>query len=150
VIDYYYQVPPATSVFHHFGHALYYQRLNYFNADVTARLNRRMTLYTSFRINSDNGQGNRISDITGGTPIPGVANTNLGGTMITSYPMNFVTPEARLAIMLNRHLDWNLGYQYYGYNESDFLKTFPGSPRAQNYHAHLPYMSLRVYFGRKE
>jgi hypothetical protein len=52
--------------------------------------------------------------------------------------------------MLNRHLDWNLGYQYYGYNESDFLKTFPGSPRAQNYHAHLPYMSLRVYFGRKE
>jgi hypothetical protein len=117
---------------------------------MTARLSRRMTLYTSFRINNDGGQGNRISDITGGTPISGVANTNLGGTMITSYPMNFVTPEARLAIMLNRHLDWNLGYQYYGYNESDFLKTFPGSPRAQNYHAHLPYMSLRVYFGRKE
>jgi len=150
VIDYFYQVPPATSVFHHFGHALYYQRLNYFSADMTARLNRRMTLYTSFRINNDNGQGNRISDITGGTPIPGVANTNLGGTMITSYPMNFVTPEARLAFMINRHLDWNLGYQYYGYNESDFLKTFPGSTRAQNYHAHLPYMSLRIYIGRKE
>ena len=150
VIDYYYQVPPATSVFHHFGHALYYQRLNYFNADVTARLNRRMTLYTSFRINSDNGQGNRISNPTGGTPISGVANQNLGGTLITSYPMSFVTPEARLAIMINRHLDWNLGYQYYAYNESDFLKTFPGSPRAQNYHAHLPYMSLRLYIGRKE
>jgi hypothetical protein len=150
VIDYYYQVPPATSVFHHFGHALYYQRLNYFNADVTARLSRRMTLYTSFRLNSDNGQGNRISNPAGGTPISGVANQNLGGTLITSYPMNFMTPEARLAIMINRHLDWNLGYQYYGYNESDFLKTFPGSPRAQNYHAHLPYMSLRVYIGRKE
>jgi hypothetical protein len=150
VIDYYYQVPPATSVFHHFGHALYYQRLNYFNADVTARLNRRMTLYTSFRINSDNGQGDRISNPAGGTPISGVANQNLGGTLITSYPMNFVTPEARLAIMLNRHLDWNLGYQYYAYNENDFLKTFPGSPRAQNYHAHLPYMSLRIYIGRKE
>ena len=26
----------------------------------------------------------------------------------------------------------------------------PGSVRPQNYHAHLPYMSLRLYFGRKE
>ncbi|HEX3144803.1 MAG TPA: hypothetical protein VHQ64_12595 [Pyrinomonadaceae bacterium] len=159
VIDYYYQVPPAASLFHHFGHALYYQRNNYFFADVTSRLSRRMTLFTSFRMNKDNGQGDRLSNPAGGTPIQGgfvppggsspVA-ANLGGTMITSYPMNFVTPEARLAIMINRHLDWNLGYQYYGYNESDFLKTFPGSPRAQNYHAHLPYMSLRFYIGRKE
>ncbi len=159
VIDYYYQVPPAASVFHHFGHALFYQRNNYFFADVTSRLNRRMTLYTSFRMNKDNGQGNRLSDPAGGTPITGgyippggssPVTANLGGTMINSYPMNFVTPEARLAIMLNRHLDWNLGYQYYGYNESDFLKTFQSSPRAQNYHAHLPYMSLRFYIGRKE
>ena len=159
VIDYYYQVPPAASLFHHQGHALYYQRNNYFFADVTSRLNRRMTLFTSFRMNKDNGQGSRLSDPNGGTPIQGgfippggssAVAANLGGTMITSYPMNYLTPEARLAIMINRHLDWNLGYQYYAYNESDFLKTFPGSPRAQNYHAHLPYMSLRIYIGRKE
>jgi signal peptidase I len=154
VIDYYY-----NSIFHHLGHALYHQRNNYFFADVTSRLNRRMTLYTSFRMNKDNGQGNTLSDPAGGTPITGgfvppggssPVTANLGGTMITSYPMNFVTPEARLSIMLNRHLDWNLGYQYYAYNENGFLKTFPGSPRAQNYHAHLPYMSLRIYVGRKE
>ena len=159
VIDYYYQVPPAASVFHHFGHALYFQRNNYFFADVTSRINRRMTLYTSYHINKDNGQGSRLSDPAGGTPIPGgvippggssPVTANLGGTLITSYPMNYQTPEARLAIMLNRHLDWNLGYQYFAYNESQFLRTFPGSPRAQNYHAHLPYMSLRVYIGRKE
>ncbi|HEY0349949.1 MAG TPA: hypothetical protein VGC60_17520 [Pyrinomonadaceae bacterium] len=75
---------------------------------------------------------------------------NLGGTLITSYPNNFQSPEARLAIKINRHFDWNLGYQYFAYNESKFLNTFPGSPRAQNYHAHLPYMSLRLYIGRKE
>jgi hypothetical protein len=56
----------------------------------------------------------------------------------------------RLAIRINRRLDWNLGYQYYAYNESKIVNIFPASPRAQNYHAHLPYMSLRVYFGRKE
>ena len=139
VIDYLYAIPPASAVRHSTGHALYYQRLSYFFIDVTARLNRRMTLYTSYRLNDDNGQGNRLSD-PAGTP----------GTLITSYPMSFNSPEARLAIVINRHLDWNLGYQYYSYNESDFLTTFPGSLRAQNYHAHLPYMSLRLYFGRKE
>ncbi len=158
-IDYYYQVPPAASVFHHFGHALYFQRNNYFFADVTTRLNRRMTLYTSYHINKDNGQGNQLSNPAGGTPVaggvippggPAAVIANLGGTLITSYPMNYQTPEARLAIMLNRHLDWNLGYQYFAYNENQFLNTFPGSPRAQNYHAHLPYMSLRFYIGRKE
>ena len=150
-IDYFYQVPPAVTTFHHFGHALYFQRNNFFFIDATAQLNRRMTLYTSYRINQDNGQGNRLSDPTGGTfASSGTFTTVTGGTLITSYPMNFQSPEARLAIRLNRRLDWNLGYQYYAYNESKFPATFPGSPRAQNYHAHLPYMSLRFYFGRKE
>ena len=30
------------------------------------------------------------------------------------------------------------------------IKPAAGSKRAQNYHAHLPYMSLRLYIGRKE
>ncbi len=151
VIDYFYQVPPAATVFHHFGHALYFQRNNFFFIDATARLARRMTLYTSYRVNKDNGQGSQVSDPTGGTFVSsGTFTTVLGGTLITSYPMSFQSPEARLSIQLNRRLDWNLGYQYYNYNESKFPSTFPGSPRPQNYHAHLPYMSLRLYFGRKE
>jgi hypothetical protein len=139
VIDYFYQVPPAASVRHPMGHALYFQRNNYFYLDLVARLHRRVTLYSSYRLNQDDGQGDRLPDPAGNP-----------GTLITSYPMSFQSPEARLAIRVNRHLDWNLGYQYYNYNEDDFLRTFPGSPRAQNYHAHLPYMSLRVYIGRKE
>ena len=151
VIDYFYQVPPAVTTFHHFGHALYFQRNNFFFIDATATLARRMTLYTSYRINRDNGQGGRLSDPTGGTFVSsGTFTTVLGGTLITSYPMSFQSPEARLAISLNRRLDWNLGYQYYNYNESKFPSTFPGSPRPQNYHAHQPYMSLRLYFGRNE
>ena len=139
VVDYFYQVPPAASVEHPQGHALYFQRNNFFFADVVWRLTRRMTLFSSYRINKDNGQGDRLPDPAGNP-----------GTLINSYPMSFQSPEGRLAIRLNRRLDWNLGYQYYNYNEDGFLRTFPGSPRAQNYHAHLPYMSLRLYFGRKE
>ena len=147
VIDYFYHVPPAVSTFHHFGHALYFQRNNYFYIDTTARLNRRMTLFTSYRVNQDGGQGNRVADPTGGGFVSsGSFTTVLGGTLISSYPMSFQSPEGRLAIKLNRHFDWNLGYQYINYNE----RKFPLSPKPQNYHAHLPYMSLRFYIGRKE
>ena len=139
IIDYFYQVPPAASVQHPQGHALYFQRNNFFYTDLVWRLTHRISLFSSYRINKDGGQGSRLSDPTGNP-----------GTLITSYPMSFQSPEGRLSVRLNRHFDWNLGYQYYNYNEDGFLRTFPGSPRAQNYHAHLPYMSLRLYFGRKE
>jgi hypothetical protein len=129
VVDYFY-----NSVRHPLGHSLYFMRNNFFFFDTTAQLFPRVTLYASYRINQDNGQNNRLADPTG-TP----------GTLISSYPMNFQSPEARLAIKINKRLDWNLGYQYYNYNESALV-----GPRPQNYHAHLPYTSLRIYFGRRE
>jgi len=117
------------------GNALYYLRLNYFYVESTARLSDRITLYSAYRISDDNGQGNRVSDpvVTGAR------------TLVSSYPMTFQSPEARLAVKLHRRLDWNVGYQYYNYNESSVV-----GPRPQNYHAHLPYTSLRIYFGRIE
>jgi hypothetical protein len=134
VVDYFYQVPPATSVRHPIGHSLYFMRNNFFFIDTTAQLHPRVTLYAAYRVNQDNGQGNRLADPTG-TP----------GTLISSYPMSFQSPEARLAIKINKRLDWNLGYQYYNYDENALV-----GPRPQNYHAHLPYTSLRLYFGRRE
>jgi hypothetical protein len=129
VIDYYY-----NSIRHPLGHTLYFMRNNFFFLDTTARLHPRVTLFASYRINQDDGQGGRLADPTG-TP----------GTLINSYPMSFQSPEARLAIKLSRRVDWNLGYQYYNYNENAVV-----GPRPQNYHAHLPSTSLRIYFGRNE
>jgi hypothetical protein len=129
VIDYFY-----NSIRHPAGHTLYFVRNNFFFVDTTVQLARRATLFTSYRVNQDGGQGNRLADPTG-TP----------GTLINSYPMSFQSPEGRLVIKINRKLDWNLGYQYYNYNESALI-----GPRPQNYHAHLPYTSLRFYFGRAE
>lgn len=160
IINYAYAVPPFPSgtlgsgQASIRGHSLYYVRNNYFYLEGTVRLNRRMTLYTSYRINKDNGQGNSLSDprVLLTTPIvePGSTTAVATGNVITSYPMSYQSPEARLAVKLNRRLDWNLGYQYFNYNESKFALTFAGTPRPQNYHAHLPYMSLRLYIGRKE
>jgi len=129
VVDYFF-----NSVRHPLGHSLYFVRNHFFFFDTTAQLFPRVSLYTSYRINKDNGQGSRLADPLG-TP----------GSLISSYPMSYQSPEGRLAIKLNRRVDWNLGYQYYNYQESLIV-----GPRPQNYHAHLPYTSLRVYFGRKE
>ncbi|HEX7176624.1 MAG TPA: hypothetical protein VF240_15270 [Pyrinomonadaceae bacterium] len=121
------------------GHSLYFVRNHYFNFDVSAQPFRRVSVYAAYRVNRDAGQGNRLSNYS-------------AGEFISSYPMHYQSPEARVSIRLNRRLDWNLGYQYYNYNESRLATynqgTFIISPRPQNYHAHLPYTSLRIYFGR--
>jgi hypothetical protein len=129
VVDYFF-----NSVRHPLGRSLYFMRNSFFFIDTTIQIVPRATLFTSYRVNHDNGQGTRAADPTGN---PGI--------LISSYPMTYHSPEARLAIKLHRRLDWNLGYQYYNYNESLIV-----GPRPQNYHAHLPYTSLRFYFGRKE
>jgi hypothetical protein len=117
-----------------FGRSLYYMRNSFFFIDTTVRLTPRASLFTSYRVNHDNGQGTRVADPTG-----------FPGYLVNSYPMTFQSPEVRLALKLNRRLDWNFGYQYYNYNESKLV-----GPRPQNYHAHLPYTSLRIYIGRRE
>ena len=129
IVDYFF-----NSIQHPFGRSLYYVRNNFFFVESVAHIAPRATLFTAYRINKDNGQGNRVADPTGNP-----------GTLIASYPMSFQSPEARLAIKLHHRLDWNVGYQYYNYNESTIV-----GPRPQNYHAHLPYTSLRLYFGRRE
>jgi hypothetical protein len=123
-----------NNVQHPLGNSLYFVRNNFFFIESVARIAPRVTLFTAYRINKDNGQGNRVAD-PAGTP----------ETLIASYPMSYQSPEARLAIKLHQRLDWNVGYQYYNYNESTIV-----GPRPQNYHAHQPYVSLRLYFGRRE
>jgi hypothetical protein len=60
--------------------------------------------------------------------------------LIGSYPIQFSSPEFRLAVRLHNRVDWNVGYQYF-----DFKERFVNN---QFYQAHLPYTSLRFYIGR--
>jgi len=123
-----------NNIQHPDGRSVYYIRNHFFFIDTTALLFPRVTLFTSYRINKDNGQGNRFAT-PAGTP----------GILLSSYPFSYQSPEGRLAIKINRRLDWNFGYQYFNYREDPVV-----GPRPENYHAHLPYTSVRFYFGRKE
>ena len=113
------------------GVSEYYMRDNYAFFDIHARPFKRVSIYASYRIDNDTGQGDRIE--------------TRPQDFINSYPIRFQMPEARVAFRLTRNLDWNVGYQYYSYREvperNPFLtNVFP----AQNYTAHLPYTSLRL------
>jgi hypothetical protein len=133
------------------GVSEFYARDSYFFFDVTARPMKRVSLYAAYRVDTDDGQGDRM--ITRPQDI------------ITSYPMTFHTPEVRLAFKINDHIDWNVGYQYYSYKETPYFNPFAAVPypvpaggtpypffqifQAQNYTAHMPYTSLRIYWGRR-
>jgi hypothetical protein len=134
-------VPVGTPIFTStrflLGISEYYVRDKYFFFDIHARPIKRVSLFASYRINDDNGQGDRV--ITRPQDI------------ITSYPFKNQMPEIKLAIRLSRHVDWNVGYQYYSYEETPQVSPF-ANPMvifpAQNYTAHMPYTSVRFYFGK--
>jgi hypothetical protein len=108
------------------GISEFYIRDSHFYFDVSATPIRRVSIFASYRINDDRGQGDLMS--------------TRPQDIITSYPMRFQSPEVKVAIRLTNNIDWNLGYQYYDYKERLVAP--------QNYNAHLPYTSLRFYFGR--
>ena len=108
------------------GLSRYFVRDHSVYFDVSARPIKRISLYAAYRINDDRGQGDIVS-------------TRLQD-IFTSYPMRFQSPEVRVVVRLTRNIDWNVGYQYYDYKEK-----FQSS---QDYRAHLPYTSLRIYLGR--
>jgi hypothetical protein len=129
------------------GLSAYYMRDSYFFFDLNARPFKRVSLFASYRLDYDPGQGDRV--------------LTRPQDVLTSYPIRFHMPEVRLAIRLRRNIDWNLGYQYYSYREIQFVNAFatrtattpatlvPQGIAPQNYTAHMPYTSLRIYFGNK-
>jgi hypothetical protein len=114
------------------GVSQYFMRDHYGFFDISAQPFRRVTFFAGYRHNEDLGQGDR----TAALPI-----------LITSYPFRLMTAESRVAFRLTRHIEWNIGYQYIGYNET-MQPLSVGGP--QDYHANLPYTSLKIYFGGGE
>jgi hypothetical protein len=107
------------------GLSRYFLRDNFVFLNTHIQFHPRASLYAAYRINIDKGQGDREASDT---------------VFIGSYPQQFQSPEFRFALKLHDRLDWNVGYQYF-----DFQEQFVNN---QRYQAHLPYTSLRLYFNR--
>ena len=111
-----------------FGQSRYFMRDNFFFVNGFVQLHRRAKLFAAYRIHNDPGQGSRLS-----TP----------SVLIGSFPYQYQSPEAKLVFRLHKNVDWIAGYQYFDYQE-----RFP-NPTKLAYNAHLPYTSLRIFFGRE-
>lgn len=59
-----------------------------------------------------------------------------------TFPLRYLSPEARVSVQINERLRWNAGYQYYGYRQdfSALQSTF------QDYRAHTGYTSVSWAF----
>lgn len=135
--------PLFTTTTWFLGKSEYYVKDSYFFADVNARLASRFSIYAAYRISDDRGQGDRVA--------------TRPQDIITGYPMRYQTPEVKMTFKLSRMVDWNVGYQYYSYSEKPYFNPFIAVPYtgypytqtypAQDYKAHMPYTSLRIYFG---
>jgi hypothetical protein len=55
-----------------------------------------------------------------------------------TFPVRYLSPQARISLRINEKMRWNAGYQYYGYHE-DFSAL-------QNYRAHTGYSSVSWAF----
>jgi hypothetical protein len=135
--------PLFTTTTWFLGKSEYYAKDSYFFFDVNARLAPRFSIYAAYRISDDKGQGDRVA--------------TRPQDIITGYPMRYQTPEVKMTFEVSRNIDWNLGYQYFSYREKPYFNPFTAVPYtgypytqtfpAQNYKAHMPYISLRIYFG---
>lgn len=117
------------------GQSQYFMRDNYFFANLSIQPHPRFSAYLGYRVNRDPGQGSRSSQ-----PDPSI--------FVRSLPYRLQSPEARLVFKLDNRVDLNLGYQYFGYK--DEIKAAQDLRVPQSYTAHLPYVSLRFYFGRND
>ena len=115
----------ATGIF---GQSRYFMRDNFFFVNGYVQLFSRATVYGGYRLHNDPGQGNRFTT---------------GSLLIGSFPYEMQSPEVKFVCKVHKNVDWIAGYQYYGY------EVPPPNTSTQFYHAHLPYTSLRIYFGRE-
>jgi hypothetical protein len=109
------------------GTSQYFVKDNFAYVNARVQVHPRATIQVGYRIDNDSGQGNLVP----------VSPTQL----ISSYPINYQSPEAKLTVRITRHVDWNAGWQFYNYKEK-FANN-------QNYRANTAYSSLTIRFNRE-
>lgn len=99
-------------------------------------IRKRADVYLGYSHTQDVGDGRSSAD---GLPPGTGAATNLDAFLVAqTFPVKFLSPEARFSLQLNRRMRWNVGYQYYGYAEQ--------FSSVQNFHAHTGYSSVLFSF----
>ena len=97
------------------GTSLYFVNDNFVFVNARMQIHPRAVISIGYRIDNDSGQGNLV-------PVSALQ-------LISSYPLKYQSPEAKVSIRITRNVDWNAGWQYYDYKETLFTN--------QNYRANI-------------
>jgi hypothetical protein len=99
-------------------------------ANLSARFDfkKRADLVVGYSHTQDTGDGR--STVLG----PGIGSALPGFQAAQTFPLSFRSPLARISVRITEKIRWNVGYQYYGYNERFF--------NGLDYRAHTGYSSV--------
>ena len=112
--------------------SIYISNIHAANLGVRFSAFKRADLFFGYAITKDVGDG-RATQVPVGETDPVQAQLDAFQT----FPLTYESPMARVSVRITPKLRWNVGYQYYGYNEQFQLFSYP-----ENYHAHTGYTSL--------
>jgi len=127
----------ASNQFIQGAQSLYISNLH--AATLTARfdIRKRADVFVGYSHTQDTGDGR------GGMPACNVCDPTSAApftpqqfvfTPAQTFPLTFRSPMARFSLRITEKIRWNVGYQYYGYNEQLFNRL--------NYRAHTGYSSV--------
>jgi hypothetical protein len=108
--------------------SLFFSNIHAGSAAIRFRVLKRVDFFAGYSMVQDTGDGRSTAAGTNAavsTPAFAAAQT---------FPLQYLSPSARISVRLHTKLRWNAGYQHYGYRE-EFLAR-------QNYRAHTGYVSL--------
>jgi hypothetical protein len=115
------------------GNSVYISNIHAVNAGVRINIRRRVDLYAGYSRVQDVGDGRSRNS---GISAPNVSVDPF--FLAQTFPLSYSSPLARLSFKLNTKVRWNIGYQYYRYNEEFFDR--------QNYRANTGYTSVTWAF----
>ncbi len=110
------------------GQSIYISNLHVGTLTARFDIKKRADIFVGYNHTQDTGDG-RATAIG-----PGIGTTLPAFQAAQTFPLKFLSPMARLSIRINEKIRWNMGYQYYGYNEL-FLN-------GEDYRAHTGYTSV--------
>lgn len=123
------------------GRALYASSLHTAHGAARLALHERLTLYLGWSLSKDTA-GSAASARAPEDFAPAYPNFRFAPgaapTFYNAFPLTWHAPQARVSLALRGGLEWNAGWQYYGYSER--------FSSLQNYRAHVGYTSLRLSF----
>jgi hypothetical protein len=127
----YFAGSPSTLVT---GDSSYYVS-NINSANIVARfaVGKRIDLSIGFNIVQDVGDGRATA-----TSAPTIYTSNPAFIAAQTFPLRYLSPQAKVSFKITERIRWNAGYQYYGYRE-DFSSL-------QNFLANTGYTSVSWSF----